>query len=86
MSLSKLMLVSYGHFLVVPHSYHHIPYAFQIDVQQALHIPLFRLTFDPSNIASWHFFCYSFLGVCHFLHRVGKTPKESSSFASIYGW
>ncbi len=40
LSLSNLMSISYGHFPVVPHSYHHIPYAFRIDVQQALHIPL----------------------------------------------
>jgi hypothetical protein len=32
LSLGNLMLINYGHFPVVPHSYHHIPYAFRIDV------------------------------------------------------
>ncbi len=38
--------------LLHPCSYHHIPYAFQVDVQQALDIPLFQLTYDPSNIVA----------------------------------
>ncbi len=39
-----------------PCSYRHIPYAFRIDVQQTLHIHLFLLTFDHSDITTWHFF------------------------------
>ncbi len=63
LSLSNLMSVSYGHFLMVPHSYHHIPYAFQIDVQQALHIPLSR-SFQYCILAFFLLFpswCVSFL-------------------------
>ncbi len=39
-----------------PHSYHHIPYAFYIDVQHALHIPLIWLVSNPSYKVAWHTF------------------------------
>jgi len=47
-------------------SYHHIPYALRIDVQQSLHILLSQFTFDLSNVIAWHvfllfpFWCLSF--------------------------
>ncbi len=49
-----------------PHSYQHILYALRVDVQWALHIPLFRLTSNPSNVVALHvfllflFWCLSF--------------------------
>jgi hypothetical protein len=64
----------------------HIPYAFQVNVQQVLHILLFWLTFDPSNIATWHFFCYSLLGVCPFLHGVVRKTIKRFVFACANTW
>jgi len=69
-----------------PCFYHHIPYAFRVDVQQTLHIPLFQLTSDPSDVVTWHFFCYSLLGVCLFLHMVVKKATERLAFAYVNTW
>ncbi len=49
--------------------YSHISYAFRVDIQRTLHIPLFRLTFNRSYITTWHFKSYSLLDVCPFLHE-----------------
>jgi hypothetical protein len=54
------------------HSYHHISYARRVDIQWALHILLFQLTFDPFDVATWHvFFVIPFL-LCPFFYGVVK--------------
>ncbi len=65
------------------HSYHHIPYTFRVVVQQTLHIPLFQLAFDHSDITTWYFFCYSLLYVCPFLHEVVKKVTKRLELAFV---
>lgn len=38
--------------LLCPCSYHHIPYVLQVNIQRTLHIHLFRLTYDLSNVVT----------------------------------
>jgi len=68
--------------LPCPHSYIHISYTFQIDIQRALHIPLSKLASDLSNVVTWHFFYYSLFNVCPFFHKVVK--KATKKFAVVY--
>ncbi len=68
-------------------SYHHIPYALRIDVQQTLHILLSWFTFDLSNVIAWYVFCNSLFGVCPFFHGWWeRPPRYSHSLVSIHGW
>ncbi len=39
-----------------PCFYHYIPYVLQVDIQQPLHIFLSQLTFNPSDVVTWHVF------------------------------
>ncbi len=58
------------------HSYHHIPYVFQVDFQQALHIPLFQLVFDPSDIITWHVFLLFFFWCLLFPPKGGEKGHQ----------
>jgi hypothetical protein len=69
-----------------PCFYHHIPYALQVDVQWGLHIPLSWLAFDPSDVAVWHLFCYSFIGVCPFLHGVVRKATKRHTLIYVDTW
>jgi hypothetical protein len=37
---------------------------------------LSQLTFDLFDVATWHFFCYSFFGVCPFPLRGGEKNHQ----------
>ncbi len=41
-----------------PHSYHHIPYVFCVEVQRVLHILSAWLAIDPFDIATWDAFLF----------------------------
>jgi hypothetical protein len=47
---------------------------------------LSQLTFDPFDVATWHFFCYSFFGVCYFLYEVVKKTIKIEAFVYVNTW
>ncbi len=86
-SIASIDIINVFHLdLSCPYSYHHIPYALQVDTQRTLHILKFQLTFDPSNIAPWHVFQCSIFGVYLFFHGVARMATKRLVFTCINTW